>query len=478
MYCSFPALYTDHYELTMVAAALRSGVAERRAVFEVFTRSLPAGRAYGIVAGIDRVLDAVRRFHFTSTVVDHLTKMGIAKDPDVADWLSSYRFKGDIIGYPDGELFFPRSPILTVEGEFAECVVLETVVLSILNHDCAVASAAARMRSAAGNRIILEGGSRRTDPEAAVAAAKAAYIGGFDATSNLEAGRRWNIPTGGTASHAFVLAHNNECDAFTAQRNTLGEDSTYLVDTLDVDKAIHKAVEVVGSDIGAIRIDSGNLYNRSVEARALLDKLGASKCRIVVSGDLDEFKIAELEKKKAPVNAYLVGTNLVTGSGHPTASMVYKLVAISDCDDNKNSNPNSSMRSVGKLSAEKATIGGRKQALRTIDTDGFLLSETLQPANFEQPDSSYTEEGEASDFAGSIPANFEQPNSSYTPQVLMVSKGKVVYTSNTEAARQLCAKRLKTLQRCDRLVNPLNTPAVPTLWAGWDNEPNLENHDR
>lgn len=456
MHCSFPALYTDRYELTMVAAALHSGIAERRAVFEVFTRSLPEGRAYGVVAGIDRVLDAVRCFRFTSAVVDHLTEIGIAKDPDVADWLSSYRFNGDIIGYPDGELFFPYSPILTVEGEFAECIVLETVVLSILNHDCAIASAAARMCSAAGNRTILEGGSRRTDPEAAVTAAKAAYIGGFDATSNLEAGRRWNIPTGGTTSHAFVLAHDDERDAFAAQRNTLGDDSTYLVDTLDVAEAIHKAVEVVGPDIGAIRIDSGNLYDRSVEARALLDKLGASKCRIVVSGDLDEFKITELEEKKAPVDAYLVGTSLVTGSGHPTASLIYKLVAIGDCGDNNDSSPSqssdASMRSVGKSSAGKATIGGRKQAFRTIDTDGFLLSETLQPANFEQPDSSHT------------------------PQVLMVSKGKVVYTSNTEATRRLCTKRLNTLQRCDRSVNPLNTPAIPTLWTGWDNELNLENH--
>ena len=231
------ALCTDHYEITMVAGALRSGVADRRAVFEVFTRSLPEGRAYGVVAGMDRVMDAVEEFRFESAVVDHLVEAGVAVDADTADWLRGYRFGGDVVGYPDGELFFPYSPVLTMEGGFAECVVLETIVLSILNHDCAVASAAARMRDATGeSRMLLEGGSRRTDPDAAVAAARAAHIGGFDATSNLEAGRRWTVPTGGTTAHAFMLAHDDERAAFAVQRDTLGSGSTYLVDTFDVER--------------------------------------------------------------------------------------------------------------------------------------------------------------------------------------------------------------------------------------------------
>ena len=289
------ALLTDHYELTMVASALESGVAHRRAVFEVFARRLPAGRAYGVVAGIDRVLDAVSRFRFDDATIDHLVRAGVVTDGEMADWLREYRFSGDITGYAEGELFFPYSPVLTVTGSFAECVVLETVMLSVLNHDCAVASAAARMADAAGGRLLIEGGSRRTDPESAVAAARAGFVGGFDTTSNLEAGRRHGIPTGGTTAHAFVLAHADEEEAFEAQRATLGVGSTYLVDTFDVMEGIRRAVKVVGPDIGAIRIDSGELLRDSVAARELLDSLGATDCRIVVSSDLDEFRVAELE---------------------------------------------------------------------------------------------------------------------------------------------------------------------------------------
>ena len=307
------ALLTDHYELTMVASALRSGISERRAVFEVFARRLPAGRAYGVVAGIDRLLDAVERFRFDDDTVDHLIQRGGVVEGPVADWLRAYRFSGDITGYAEGELFFPYSPVLTVAGSFAEGVVLETVMLSVLNHDCAVASAAARMADAAGGRTLIEGGSRRTDPEAAVAAARASHVGGFDTTSNLEAGRRHGIPTGGTTAHAFVLAHDTEEAAFAAQRDALGVCSTYLVDTFDVLEGIRRAVAVVGPDIGGVRIDSGELLADSRSARALLDELGATGCRIVVTSDLDECRVAELEAAGAPIDAYLVGTSLVTG---------------------------------------------------------------------------------------------------------------------------------------------------------------------
>ena len=200
-----------------------------------------------MVAGVDRIIEAIERFRFDDETVAHLMQAGVVSDAGVADWLRSYRFSGDVTGYPDGELFFPYSPVLTVEGGFAECVILETVVLSILNHDCPVASAAARVRDVADGRRLIEGGSRRTDPDAAVAAARAAHIGGFDTTSNLEAGRRYGIPTGGTTAHAFVLAHPDERAAFAAQRDALGTGSTYLVDTFDVLEGIRRAVEVVGS---------------------------------------------------------------------------------------------------------------------------------------------------------------------------------------------------------------------------------------
>src|SRR6185437_10360174 len=171
------------------------------------------------------------------------------------DWLESYRFSGRIRGYAEGELYFPGSPVLVVEGSFAEAVVLETLALSVFNYDSAVASAAARMVSAAGERPLAEMGSRRTGERSAVAAARAAYIAGFGATSNLEAGREWGIPTMGTAAHAFTLLHDSEEAAFTAQVAALGSGTTLLVDTYDVTAAVALAVKVAGTGLGAVRID-------------------------------------------------------------------------------------------------------------------------------------------------------------------------------------------------------------------------------
>ena len=433
------ALKTDHYEITMVASALQSGIAERRAVFEAFARRLPAGRAYGVVAGADRIVDAIERFRFDEATVDHLVGAGVVSDPDVVEWLHSYRFSGDVTGYPDGELFFPYSPVLTVEGGFAECVVLETVVLSIINHDCPVASAAARVRDVADGRLLIEGGSRRTDPDAAVAAARAAHIGGFDTTSNLEAGRRYGIPTGGTTAHAFVLAHSDEHTAFRAQHDALGTGSTYLVDTFDVLEGIRRAVQVVGRDIGAVRIDSGNLLAASIRARALLDSLGATGCRIVASGDLDEFRVAELEEAAAPIDAYLVGTSLVTGSGHPTASVVYKLVAIAD-----GSGVGAPLRAVGKLSPGKITVGGRKQVHRTVDAGGYWKAEVLSPAG------------------GAGPAG------SHDPQVVLMAGGGRAWQDDPAAARRRCAQRRQGLRPEDRVPHPRRSPAIPTEWVGME----------
>ena len=229
------ALLTDQYELTMLRAALRSGVAQRRAVFEVFARHLPHGRRYGVVAGAGRLLDALARFRFGPEQLGFLADAGVA-DEETLRYLEAYAFSGDIWGYAEGDCYFPGSPILVVEAPFAEAVVLETLVLSILNHDCAIASAASRMVTAAGDRPLIEMGSRRTHELAAVASARAAYIAGFDFTSNLRAGHDYGVPTSGTAAHAFTLAHDTERDAFRAQIDALGPGTTLLVDTYDVEQ--------------------------------------------------------------------------------------------------------------------------------------------------------------------------------------------------------------------------------------------------
>jgi nicotinate phosphoribosyltransferase len=354
-------LYTDRYELTMIGSALRDGTADRPCVFEVFARRLPDGRRYGVVGGTARVLEEIAKFTFDAATLDFL-RSGDVIDDATAQFLRDYRFTGDIDGYPEGELYFPHSPILTVSGTFAEAVILETLVLSILNYDSAVASAAARMVSAAGGRPIIEMGGRRTHEHAAVAAARAAYLAGFASTSNLAASRRYGVPTAGTAAHAFVLLHDDEAAAFRAQIDSLGIDTTLLVDTYDISRGIEYAIAAAGPELGAIRIDSGELGVTARHAREQLDRLGATGTSIVVSGDLDEFAIAALAA--APVDAYGAGTAVVTGSGSPTAGFVYKLVEVAG-------------RPVAKRSEHKESHGGRKTVLRAHKPSGTAVEEIV-----------------------------------------------------------------------------------------------------
>ena len=354
-------LLTDQYELTMLDASMTDGTAERECVFEVFLRRLPESRRYGVVAGTARLLDQIGRFGFTDEQVDWLTGAGVV-GPGTAEYLARYRFSGDIDGYPEGELYFPYSPILTVRGTFADAVVLETLVLSVLNHDSAVAAAAARMVGAAGDRALIEMGSRRTHEQSAIASARAAYLAGFTATSNLAAGRRYGVPTAGTAAHAFTLVHPDEPSAFVSQVATLGAGTTLLVDTYDITRGIANAVAAAGPGLGAIRIDSGDLGVLAHQARAQLDALGARGTRIVVSGDLDEYAIAALAA--APVDSYGAGTAVVVGSGAPTAGLVYKLVEVEG-------------RAVAKRSENKQSHGGRKTAWRRYRETGTAIEEVV-----------------------------------------------------------------------------------------------------
>ncbi|MBE7162030.1 MAG: nicotinate phosphoribosyltransferase [Williamsia herbipolensis] len=356
------ALLTDRYELTMLQAALADGSARRRCTFEVFARRLPTGRRYGIVAGTARLLDAIGNFHFGADELDALRGW---LDDDTLRFLADYRFDGDVDGYAEGEFYFPESPILTVSGSFASAVLLETLALSILNHDSAIASAASRMSSAAGDRTLIEMGSRRTHEESAVAATRAAYLAGFGVSSNLEAGRRYGIPTGGTAAHSFTLLHDDEAAAFASQIASLGIGTTLLVDTYDITRGIATAIEVAGTSLGAIRIDSGDLGVLARSARDQLDALGATGTKIVLSGDLDEYAIAALRAE--PVDSYGVGTSVVTGSGAPTAGMVYKLVEVDG-------------RPVQKRSENKASHGGRKAAFRRHRPTGTATEEVVHLA--------------------------------------------------------------------------------------------------
>ena len=363
------ALLTDHYELTMVQAAMDAGTAFRHSLFDLFTRRLPAGRRYGVLAGLGRALEAIEDFRFDEAELEFLLREGVIRD-NLAQWLSEYRFTGEMWGYPEGEVYFPGSPVLTLEGSFAECCILETVLLSIYNHDSAIAAAASRMTSMAEGRPCSEMGSRRTHEWAAVGAARAAYVAGFTNTSNLEAGRRYGIPTMGTAAHSFTLLHDTEQEAFQAQIDSLGPGTTLLVDTYDEDEAIRLGVELTDGKLGAIRLDSGDLAINAHRARDLLDDLGATETKIVVTSDLDEWQIASL--RGVPVDGFGVGTSLVTGSGHPTCGFVYKLVARGEDD-----NPEGELLPVGKKSKGKNTLGGRKFAMRRLNQRGVAEAEII-----------------------------------------------------------------------------------------------------
>ena len=365
------SLFTDHYELTMLQAALASGAAHRPSVFEAFSRRLPEGRRYGVVGGTGRLLEGLADFHFGDDELKFLSDNKVV-NAETLKYLENFTFTGTITGYAEGELYFPNSPLLMVESTFAEACVIETYLLSVMNHDSAIASAASRMIASAANRPCIEMGSRRTHEESAVAAARAAIIAGFDSTSNLEAGARYGLKTVGTSAHSFTLLHDTERAAFEAQVASLGRDTILLVDTYDVETGVRTAVEVAGPELGGVRLDSGDLVQQAGWVRALLDDLGNWNTKITVTSDLDEYAIAALAS--APVDSYGVGTALVTGSGHPTASMVYKLVS--------RQNDAGDWIPVAKAAANKASVGGRKYAVRELNERGRAVAEVVSTSAY------------------------------------------------------------------------------------------------
>ncbi|OQM78188.1 MULTISPECIES: nicotinate phosphoribosyltransferase [Rhodococcus] len=431
------ALLTDQYELTMLSAALADGSAFRNCSFEVFARRLPDGRRYGVVAGTERLLDALEQFRFGEPELAIVAKF---LDDTTVEWLRNYRFSGDIDGYREGDFYFPGSPILSVRGTFAECVILETLILSILNHDSAIASAAARMVSAAGGRRMIEMGSRRTHEQAAVAASRAAYLAGFDATSNLEAARRHDVPSAGTSAHAFTLLHTtedgpDEAAAFRGQVAALGVSTTLLVDTYDITEGVKTAVAVAGPELGGVRIDSGDLGVLARQVRQQLDDLGATKTRIVVSGDLDEYAIAALRAE--PVDSYGVGTSLVTGSGAPTAGMVYKLVEVDGI-------------AVEKRSTNKASRGGAKKALRVVRPTGTIVEEVIYPAG--------------------SPAPVSEADGATELLISLVREGKVVESAPTlEESRAVLKAGLVSLP-WEGLKLSRGDSAVPVRFSGGEHQ--------
>ena len=441
-------LLTDRYELTMLASFIGEGIVGRRAVFECFARRLPSGRRYGLLAGLGRLLPLIEAFRFDADEVDWLASEGVV-DAATAEYLREFRFTGDVTGLREGDLHFPGTPVLTVEATLGEGILLETLVLSVLNHDTAIASAAARMVTAAGDRPLIEMGSRRTHEESAVATARAAYVAGFASTSNLAAGYLHGVPTVGTAAHAFTLAHESEVDAFRSQVATHGPGTTLLVDTYDTEQGIRTAVEVArevgASGPGAVRIDSGDLAEESRKARRLLDELDAVDTRITVTSDLDEYVITALAD--APIDGYGAGTRVATGSGHPTAGMVYKLVAIEGADGR--------MRPVAKKAAGKGSVGGRKTVWRAFDEHGTLAWEVHAVDN------------------AAVAVGAED---AHVAQVPLVRGGRTVHAPTLSTVREHAAGSLARLPLAAHDVSDGPAAIVPTTVTHDPETPDPETH--
>ncbi len=364
------ALATDLYELTMAAAYFDLGMT-RDAAFEMFVRSLPEGRSYLVCAGLEQVVSYLHNLEFTGEQIDYLRGLDVFEQisDSFFDYLAEFSFSGTVRALPEGTIFFPNEPMLRVEAPIIEAQVVETFLLSMINYQSMIATKALRVVQAARmdgrDRAVVDFGTRRAHgPDTAVLAARACFIGGCKATSNVEAGHKMGIPVSGTEAHSFIMAFDEEKEAFEGYYRCFGEHAILLIDTYDVLEGAETAAEVAPNMRG-VRIDSGDVAELSKEVRRLLDERGREEAMVFASGDLDEYRIADLVHRGAVVDGFGVGTKMVTSEDAPSLGGVYKLVAV--------------RRDAGweprlKLSEDKATYPGLKQVYRFVDPDGGRMS--------------------------------------------------------------------------------------------------------
>ncbi|HEY1098540.1 MAG TPA: nicotinate phosphoribosyltransferase, partial [Myxococcota bacterium] len=323
------ALHTDLYQLTMLAAYFHHGEAHRRATCEMFVRRLPPNRRFLVVAGLERALRYLQELRFTDAQIEALKEIpGLKKamSPAFVEYLRDFRFRGDVWAMPEGTIAFENEPLIRIDADLGEAQLVETFLLSCINHSTMIASKAARVVLSLQGRSALEFGTRRTHPDAAVDVARAAWIAGFEATSNVEAFAEHGVPARGTMAHMFVMASGSEREAFRKYQQVFSR-STYLVDTYDTIEGVRTALDVVGDDMTAVRLDSGDLATLSKQTRALLKERGRDDVKIVLSSDLDEYEIARLIKD-GDFDSAGVGTRLATSDDAPSLGGVYKLTRI------------------------------------------------------------------------------------------------------------------------------------------------------
>lgn len=364
------ALQTDLYELTMAAAYFREGWHERRAVCEAFVRRLPGKRTYLIASGLERVVSFLENLHFTGEDLAYLESIPALAEgfriPGFRSYLENLRFTGDVWAVPEGTAIFGGEPMLRVDAPLLQAQIVETFLLSALNHATTIASKAARISHVAAPASVIEFGARRAHPEAAVDVARAAWVGGCTGTSNLEAGRRYGIPVFGTAAHMFIMAHDTEVEAFRSYFDTFPGTTTLLIDTYDTLEGARRAAAVGGQALRGVRLDSGNFLELSRGVRKILDDAGLHHARIVASGDLNETKIRALVRAGAPIDVYGVGTDLVISRDEPALGGIYKLVAIER---------DGRLEPTAKFSEAKVTWPGAKQIFRHQRDGRFAFDE-------------------------------------------------------------------------------------------------------
>ncbi|HEY5463625.1 MAG TPA: nicotinate phosphoribosyltransferase [Hanamia sp.] len=363
--------YTDMYELAMARAYYKNGTQDVPACFDYFFRKLPYAGGYVIFCGLGELLPVIESLHFNPSEIEWLRKKGF--DDNFLSWLKDFQFKGTIRSMPEGEIAFPLEPLLQVEGSLAEVQLIETLLLNYLNFQSLIATKAARVRYAAGNRHLSEFGLRRAQALGGISASRASIAGGFDSTSNVYAAKMYDIEVSGTMAHSFIQSHENELTAFRKFAESEPDNCTLLVDTYDTLKSgipnaimVAKEMKEKGHQLQAIRLDSGDLAYLSKRGRKMLDDAGFHEVQIVVSNQLDEYLIKSLLDQKAPIDVFGVGTSLATGQPDAALDGVYKLSEI-------NGKPKIKLSE----NIQKVTLPGVKQVYRFTDDAGSFIADAI-----------------------------------------------------------------------------------------------------
>ncbi|MER2089806.1 MAG: nicotinate phosphoribosyltransferase [Sporosarcina sp.] len=462
------ALHTDLYQINMAESYWADGIHERKAVFELFFRRLPFGNGYAVFAGLERVLDYLRDFHFSESDLAYL-KDDLGYKDDFISYLKGLRFTGSVYSMVEGELVFANEPIIRVEATLIEAQLIETALLNIINYQTLIATKASRIKQVVKDEVVMEFGSRRAhEMDAAIWGARATFIGGVEATSNVRAGKRFDIPVAGTHAHSMIQAYKSEYEAFHsyAKRH---KDCVFLVDTYNTVKiGIPTAIQVakeLGDKINfiGVRLDSGDISFLSKEARRMLDEAGFQETKVFVSNDLDEYTILNLKAQGAKVDVWGIGTKLITAYDQPALGAVYKIVSIE--------NETGEMEDTIKISSttEKVTTPGRKKLYRIIDRENgkaegdYITMYDEDPASEKRIKMFHP----VHTFISKFVTNFEARDL----HVRVVEDGEIIYGNPTlQQMRDYAKENLGLLwDEYKRSLNPEEYP-VDLSQKCWDNK--------